>query len=261
MDLKKLQKIELDMLLFLIRISEKYELNYIPMGGTLLGTIRHNGFIPWDDDVDVGFVRNQYEKFIQIILSELKDTPYELIAEFSNDDYGLAFSKLIDTRYIIEDKSNNNDVINNVFIDIFPYDKVPKCTVLQKVQYRRFQFWNIAILNRTNYIKKDKFLKKIFINIQSQFLRYSNINFMKKKREAALIKYSNYTHFDVTNFSARGFQKEYTHLEDIVSTKEVLFEGNLIKVPKGYDRILTHMYGNYMELPPEHDQVGRHVKS
>lgn len=259
MNIKELQKIELEMLAFIMKISKKYELNYILMGGTLLGTIRHKGFIPWDDDVDVGFIRDEYTQLLDILHEEIKGTPYKLVSEFSEKEYGLAFSKLVDTRYPLNDKSNRNNVIQNVFVDIFPYDKVVGTTFSQWIQFKKFQFWNIAILNKTNYKRKRKLLPSIIVKCQLILLSIYSVEKMKKKRERTLTQHAELlSGYNVTNFSARGFRKEYVSLKDISTFIDGKFDGIIVDIPSGYDNILSHMYGNYMELPPEYDQVGRH---
>ncbi len=92
--LKKLQKLELEMLLKIVDICEKNNITYYLFGGTLIGAVRHEGFIPWDDDIDLGMPRPDYEKFLEIAESELGEN-YDLLTPFKNPKYQFSFSKVI----------------------------------------------------------------------------------------------------------------------------------------------------------------------
>ena len=93
-ELKKLQKIELDILIEFDKICKKNNLRYVLVGGTLIGAIRHKGFIPWDDDIDVSMPRKDYNKFIKIQEKELNHNKYYFQSMETNDKFGLPFAKL-----------------------------------------------------------------------------------------------------------------------------------------------------------------------
>ena len=252
-----MQLIEKDMFDFVKAIAEKNDLQYILMGGTLLGCVRHHGFIPWDDDIDVGFDRIEYNRLLVILREEIKGTSYELITEFKSG-YGMAFTKLLDTRYFIHEKNSNHSISDNVFIDIFPYDHVPDNKFRQKIQYRQFQFWNVGILVRLGFDHDRSRIAKFLLTCHQIILIPFSTNFMKHARLRVLTSFTKNRDTDVSNFSSRGFNKELVRREDITEFIKGNFENERVWIPSGYDQILTHMYGDYMQLPPEDDRIGRH---
>ena len=119
---EKLKKIEIELLLSFIEITKKYNLKYFLLGGTCLGAVRHNGFIPWDDDIDVGLPREDYEVFLKVAQAEL---PENVFLQNGNTDpeYTLNFAKLRNSDTTFMEQSFKNYKINHgVYIDVFPLD-------------------------------------------------------------------------------------------------------------------------------------------
>ena len=122
--LKKLHIVEVEILDEIDRVCKKNNIEYFLIGGTLLGAIRHKGFIPWDDDLDVGMTRENYEKFINIAPNEL-DSKYYLDNFKTNTNCHLPFSKIRKNNTTMDEEATKN--FNNhkgIFVDIFPFDKL-----------------------------------------------------------------------------------------------------------------------------------------
>ena len=142
--IRKLQLIELDILKRTKKILDDNNLRYYMLGGTLLGAIRHEGFIPWDDDIDIGIPRNDYEKFLSIAQNKLK-YPYELqISKNSNGKY--YYARIVNNDYKLLRKVGYKDAIISCWIDVFPLDGVPDKKI-------NFKIWKCSA----------KFMYKLFI--------------------------------------------------------------------------------------------------
>ena len=135
-ELRQLQLVELDIMALFRSICEKHHLRYFMVGGTMLGAIRHKGFIPWDDDMDVGLPRTDYEKFIQIAPAELPEG-YDFLNYKLQSDYNRYFSRLVDTRVSVYNASNSKTIIEHAWLDIFPLDGMPTGKLRQKMQDRK----------------------------------------------------------------------------------------------------------------------------
>lgn len=252
-DIKKLWAIELNLLNQLKLICDKHNIKYFAANGTLLGAVRHQGFIPWDDDIDVYMLIDDYEKFTTIAAQELKDsTTYYLQVM-----HGM--TRIRDNRTTaitggdlnkLKDDSEHNC---GIFIDIFPlhyiYDN-KLLRIAQKFTLRFFQRIGVGykknLLLRTNPRKYWSFLfSRAFLlwNIFSIFYGYEQyLSF--QKRSFAMCKYSNL----VGSVSFWGIMNtNYIYPKQYFdSTVELAFENTTVSAPKEYDNILKKEYGNYM---------------
>ena len=159
--LKKLHEVEVEILDEFVRICKKQKLQYFLYYGTLLGAVRHNGFIPWDDDLDVAMPREDYEKFIKMAKEELNDNFY-IDNKDTNDEYYLNFTKLRKKNTIFEqDFQVNYDGPKGIWIDIFPIDESKKENSI-KLQIQ--QKLNYIIYSICHYKSGFFFIKKIINN-------------------------------------------------------------------------------------------------
>jgi lipopolysaccharide cholinephosphotransferase len=257
-NLDELKVIQLDMLKFVKKFCEKNNLKYYLCGGTLLGAIRHKGFIPWDDDIDIFMPMNDYKKFIELFNENEK---YRLLNPYKSKDYYYLFSKLIDNRtYLKEDDKPHIDEMG-VYIDIFPICGLPdnreeidkyitKINGLYKKHWHTFcKVWNYSD-------KKSKMIIKTIVKFPYYFL-----NRKKHIRQGILDLMEKY---DIEKSKYVGYilswyvEKEVTRKEVYDKTIQVEFEVEIFSAPAGYDEYLTNLYGNYMELPPVEKRVSNH---
>lgn len=253
-NLKKLHEVEVEMLDEIVRICDKNNLTYFLVGGTLLGAVRHQGFIPWDDDLDITMLREDYEKFIEIAKKELNPM-YMIDNKDTNDKYYLNFTKIRKVNTIFEqDFQADYDGPKGIWVDIFPVDEVKnKNSILGRIQkkinemiFSILHYKNGFIL-RKKYVKIKKLLgKAVFLknstllNIQDKILKLQN----NKKSKC-------YAHLA----SVYSYDREIFDKEDYVPAKKLLFEGKYYKVPNQYEKMLSQVYGDYMKLPPEDQRV------
>jgi lipopolysaccharide cholinephosphotransferase len=261
MEIEELVKLaQLDLLNELKRICDKNDIKYFLSGGTLLGAIRHNGFIPWDDDIDVGMLRKDYDKFIKCCSEELCNDYY--IHNWDNDEYSVQpFSKLkIKGTQYTEEISKNSKVDDGIFIDIFPYDNVPNNNFLRKIQSMKIKKYRKSLLIKGNIsIIGNSILKKIeyfpIVIYAKLHTRFS----LKKKMYKEMTRYNKKMSSKVTaHGGSYSYYKEIIDIEWINNRISHKFEKYEYSVPSKYDTILTNLYGNYMEYPPIEKRKGKH---
>ena len=253
--LEKLQNTQIEILKEIVRICEKHELKYFLIYGTLLGAIRHNGFIPWDDDLDIGMPRGDYKKFLEIAKAELSDS-YFLQNMETQKDYWLTFSKVRKNNTIFEEEAvvNMPDYIHKgIFVDVFPLDYVEK----KEGTLVHIQFVLSKAIIETLYYKAGVYKKSS--------LRYPVIDFVlgmfSKKtlgkiqtKIATLQKRKKATCFADFN-SPRAYEKAIYPIEYFMPPQGHEFAGETFQVPNTYDTYLRMVYGDYMQLPKEEDRV------
>lgn len=230
--IRKLQLRALDILVEIDRICTKHNITYILSSGTLLGAVRHGGFIPWDDDLDIEMTMKNFKKLIKVLPVELSDE-YQLQTHKTDIFYYFAFAKIRDKRTEIIEKHPLSKYyqMNGVFIDIFP------------IEYRNDSFHKISNRNIKNFIispikhmkNPEKYLKCMWFFIENiLFPIYKFISLFCPKSFGNPLGYS-YTDTRIKK-----------HLE---STMKINFEGKMFNSPVDYDEYLKHLYGDYMEIP------------
>jgi lipopolysaccharide cholinephosphotransferase len=259
--LEKIHKIQLEMALDVKKICEKYSIRYFIVAGTLLGAVRHGGFIPWDDDLDIGMLREDYEKFIEVSKNELSNDNF-LQNWNTEPKFALPITKIrrIGTKFV-EQNSAKVQINKGVYIDIFPFDQVPR-----KIMERRSQNIMTYVIKRILLIRQgyklwdDKdCLKKLLYKILKIASKMISVNRAKQILYKVMTKY-NYINSDyiVTHGGSYGYWKETINKKWIENLTSIEFEGHLFPCPNDYHNYLINMYGDYMKLPPESDRYNRH---
>jgi lipopolysaccharide cholinephosphotransferase len=264
LDLKELQKKELELLILFRDICDEHQLTYYISGGTYLGAIRHKGFIPWDDDVDVAMPRKDYDKFVKIapelFQGEKKFWHYSTVSESKRPN-----SRLVDYSTKIMNNSWKIPRAEPIWIDIFPLDGLPKSSIKSNIHKVRLLFLKVMV-GFANYenIQDNKpgrpWHERFLLWINNTFSIGKKLNLYKQYDvlENALRKYSNESSEVYFNFHGAYrfnsiFNKKTIYGEGI----SLEFEGTQFNAPKNYDEYLKQIYGEYMELPPE-DQRNKH---
>lgn len=260
-ELRKLQMVEFDMLVELDRICRKHKIEYFLSGGTLLGAIRHNGFIPWDDDIDVMMRRDHYNKFIEVQKKELDKKKYFFESIETDPECGMIYSKIKrkGTKYV-EYSSDKDDTRTGIWIDVFPIDCVKKDNFWSQLNWRRVYCLKMILLKKYGHLKKMEDKKKNYIikiiGIVSLFynkkrLRKRIVKIMTKYNDKETSKYTSYAGV----YPGKEIFDKYFFDEKI----EHEFEGKKFFIPKNYDPYLKQFYGDYMKLPPKEKRVAHPV--
>lgn len=251
---------QLDLLTELHRICQKWSIPYFLIGGTLIGAIRHNGFIPWDDDIDVGMLRVDYERFCQACQEEL-DPAYGLY-DWDNDPCSpLPFRKLrIKGTHYQEPMSAGSGVNDGIFIDIFPYDNAPDSEFLRKLQAGQIYLVRKLLVLRCDFsIHNGSTVKKILYGMLKFLSRIRSVPAWKKTCRKLMLRYNDQPTRRISNMcGAYSYRREMMDRALVLEQVEHVFEGGMFNIPAGYDAFLRGVYGDYMQLPPESQRVGKH---
>lgn len=252
-----IQQVSLDILKDIHSFCKKENIKYSLAYGTLIGAIRHKGFIPWDDDVDIMMPRPDYERFIKTYQSA---KGYELLPE--GGESMIAMARVYDTRrtYVTMNVSPwcKKDV--GIWIDIFPIDGAENDRILFKK--RVDQIYNLWIRNfyyrsiQIPYNTKKNILQKLKLFVKRIiWKKYDTVSRHIKLQKKIIYGSTDY----VTSLSVPECkEKEYYPISYFKEYIEVEFEGNNFLSIKEYDKFLNYVYGDYMKLPPEEDRKPKH---
>lgn len=261
-ELKKIQKLELDCLEAIISVCEKINVEYFLIGGTTLGAVRHGGFIPWDDDIDIGMTRKNYDKFL-LEADKYLPSKYHLQTPKKSEKCPYFYSKVrIDGTEFVEYCNHKVDMHQGVYVDIFPFDEVPDDELenikqfnnIQKLM-RRFSLRQSPDISSEPITKRDK-LKANLRRIIHFMCKWQSYNKLILKLENEFIKYNGTGQSSVACLNYPIRKTEYIKLDDLYPLRDYKFENIVAKIPNNYDRYLKTHYGNYMQLPPENKRFG-----
>lgn len=263
-DIKKVQEVELEILLEFDRLCKEHGIKYQLCSGTLLGAIRHKGFIPWDDDIDVCMLREEYMKFLDISNENL-DKRYFLQTNETDKNYNCQFAKIRKNHTIfMQEIVKETNIHQGIFIDIFPFDNVKINNILGKMQRIVLNF-----ILRLNYFR----LKQLVYNTSNNIIRYLKliIHYLMKIIPKSLLDNLTLKIMSVFNGQDTKYVGELSlslskNLYDrftiekriFYDTIEWEFEGHKFPVPREYDYVLTKNYGDYMTPPPLEQQKPHH---
>lgn len=251
---------QMDLLIELDRICRKQGISYFLTYGTLLGAIRHNGFIPWDDDLDVGMRWDHLEAFCKACETEL-DAEYFLHSYATDPRSPHPFYKLKirNTHYPekLAEKSGMND---GIYIDIFPYDSVPQGKFAQKRQkLETYLLYKILLLRCDFDLAGQSKVKKVLYGTLKFLSRIRSLDSWHKAATRARTRYNDGTAEYVTNmYSGYDYEREAVPCQMLDTVITHTFENGEFAVPAEYDKFLRQIYGDYMQLPPEEQRVGGH---
>lgn len=229
------------------RICKKHNIPYVVFCGTALGAVRHQGFIPWDDDLDVSMLRSDYERFLQVAPKEIKEQ-YYLQAEFSEHWY-MHFSKLRknNTTFLEKFYPKDKKMHQGIYIDIFPCDNASDKEWVRKLQFYASRIALAKTIYKRGYESSSK-KKKFFMACCSllPIKPFHSFAMGAKKKNSKCV----HTFLSCTSRYKKGIYQRTWFTE----TVEMQFENMKVPVSAHYDKLLTVLYGNYMELPSEEDR-------
>lgn len=257
-ELKTVQELALGALVEFDRICRTNSINYALYGGSLLGAVRHKGFIPWDDDVDVVVMRSDYDKLIDICRYQLNHQYFWQSHETENTWYRL-FAKIRVNNTVFKELAHcDHNVHQGVYIDIFPMDSLPESSFLRKKQYYMFKFWNAGVSCKYINIQNKEGKRKALARLAKLAFFPFSLSYVYKKAEKTAKLYYGSDNSDIIPFMSRFGEREIFSRSLFENTKDTMFEGHMLKIPTEYDYILRQIYGDYMQFPPEDERVSRH---
>jgi len=254
------KRAQMDLLYELDRICKKWDIPYFLIGGTLIGAIRHGGFIPWDDDIDVGMLWEDYARLKEACRQDL-DPAYMLHDWESDPASPHPFSKLkICGTHYSEGLAADSEMNDGIFIDIFPYNNTPDNKLLRKVQAAQVAVIRKILLLRCGFdLSGDRIGRKILYGALQFVSRIFSVDKWKRIFTGVEQRYNKMSTATVTNMGGSySYERESKPRAILEKTTTHKFEGGIFSIPEDYDTFLRSCYGDYMKLPPEAQRVGRH---
>lgn len=247
---EQLKKAQIKIAKEIKRICEKNNINYFLDAGSMLGAVRHKGFIPWDDDMDIGMLDKDYQKFLQLAPKELGEEffldNYEL-----DKDYGLVFSKLRLKDTIYKERLGSKTAKHQeIFVDIFPYINRPENEKKRRIQSNKLRILSQIFMAQSGFhlwdgnkgISKIKFLPIVILaRILDKDMVYRRIYKLSKCEDSKIVGVHDGISYHYWFYNAE-YLKEFIDMQ---------FENEVFRIPAKYNEILTITYGeDYMQLPP-----------
>ena len=255
LQVKKIQSCLLIIIKEIKRVCEKNDIPYFMLAGTLLGAVRHNGFIPWDDDMDIGMLRADYNRFVEACEKDLDHEKFFLQRMETDPGFGKFYIRiLLNGTYLDYKYIKNTNTKKALFVDVFPYDSIPNSKILQKKQSVITSFALRLLKKKLKYgiecftlggklelLLTPFFSKKTLIRMYNKEMQRYNENQDTKYINCANAGY--------------GYFKEILQRKWITDTREFQFEDLSLPGTVHYDEYLTHLYGDYMTIPSRENQI------
>ena len=260
LDIDEIKEVELGVMDYIHNICKEKGINYSLAYGSLLGGVRHRGFIPWDDDLDIALKRDQYDKLYQTILED-NNSIYKVVSWENDSRYPYPFYRVYDSRTVYENNYIQNGIELGICVDVFPFDdyKDVNKEITKLDMYRRLSVYTLYGIRN-----KEAGIKNIVRYLMLVVFRLTRVKTWNKKLN------------DCSRVPVDGEYIDYLMESKKYSTKidakaldgviECKFEDRVYNIPKDYDHILTTIYGSdYMEIPPlekriQHDDFVAYIK-
>lgn len=258
--LRKLQLKELESLLFFKDFCKKNELRWYLLGGCVIGAVRHKGFIPWDDDIDIIMPRPDWERMLKLWKEQVDSERFLMLKTDEGEIFtGNTFATLVDTSAtMVKENQKNIDVPHGIVTDIFPIDGCPDSKIERYMQYMWALIYSLFI---TEFVPEKHggfiaFCSKIMLSVfRSRKIRTKIWKFAEKQ----LKKYDFETYEYSTELYAGPYYMKKKYPQKAFAKETYLeFENMMLPVMQGYEEYLSTAFGEYMELPPEEKQVPHH---
>lgn len=255
LDINDLKRIELEILVKIDAFCKLHNISYFLDSGTLLGAVRHKGFIPWDDDIDILMPRDDYERFKNLFAQE--SSRYKVLSYDTCDDYYYLFCKVVDTNTVlVEDLGRNKITDFGVYVDIFPIDGLPDNRIakwfIRKKLWLLRAMWDDSLLSKP---RKSGLRRKIRYSV-SRLVGWHKLCKMIDNS----VKKWNYKNVKYCGNIIAASKIDRQVRSEVFRSKVLLsFEGKQFYAPIGYKEYLTELYCDYMQLPPKEKQISNHV--
>lgn len=236
--LREVQQKELQILLEIDRICRKHSLTYYLIGGSALGALRHGGFIPWDDDVDIAMPRDDYGRFLEVCSTELSDA-YFLQTHATQPNYPYPFTLVnLNNTTFIRSRLRRLRMHHGISVDLFPLDGLPRHRLFQVAEVRLVEFLKSLIIVRRLPLGLSPWITRWRCALIEWIM--SRVSLRRANKWANIV----------------GGLREIMDREVYGTPRLADFEGHKLPVPNQCERYLTIMYGDYMKIPPVEERRG-----
>lgn len=260
LDIDEIKEVELGVMDYIHNICKEKGINYSLAYGSLLGAVRHRGFIPWDDDLDIALKRDEYDKLYQAILED-NNSIYKIVSWENDSRYPYPFYRVYDSRTVYENNYIQNDIELGICVDVFPFDdyKDVNKEITKLDMYRRLSVYTLYGIRN-----KEAGIKNIVRYLMLVVFRLTRVKTWNKKLNDCSKAPVDGEYIDYLMESKKYSTKiDAKALDKVVEFK---FEDRIYNIPADYDHILTTIYGSdYMEIPPlekriQHDDFVAYIK-
>ena len=259
-DEQELKNIQIGILDYIDSYCRKNGIDYYLQAGTLLGAVRHKGYIPWDDDIDVSMKRDDYERFFESF-NKHADGPYKAIYYKNDPGYYMQFGKVVDTRTVMKEETNFKKEIG-VYVDVFPFDYLPSdIKSIKKLNNRIKPYRKALDIKTISPSPKRVWYKNLILRIGSFVLKPISCYWLIDRINSLARKYNegndktNIAGIAVLNYGLKEVHDSHCFNGHV----ELEFEGKKYNCPIGYKNVLKNTYGDYMKLPPVELRKSHHV--
>ena len=264
-DLRNVQNITVSVVKVFMELCEKYNLRYYFIGGSLIGVMRHQGFIPWDDDVDIGMPRKDYDRFLEILKTDMPEG-YGICNRHTDPNWHFNLSQFVDLESEITIHLAQKPRDAHVWIDIFPLDGLPaeekaRKRHVKKILMDRYLVQIAHISTQVDAHRKRPLKERLVIGFCKVIPVGKLINSDKvlDRMEGRLRKYDFDTSDYAANMLGRYREREVVPQKYFGTATFADFEGFPVAVPAMSHELLTALYGDYMQLPPEDKRESHNV--
>lgn len=255
---QEIKDIELGVLDYVVSMCQKHQLRYFLAYGTLLGAVRHKGFIPWDDDIDLLVPRPDYDRLLDLIKQD--NHPYFKALSMKDDGYYDEWGRVHDARTLVEE----HDVVpmrHGVWVDLFPMDGAPAEDKPARWRFTLLTRPRVAAIHTALPSHLGGGAKRAAMWLVWKFSRLMGYRFFLKRTDRLSRKHD-YDRSPFVGYLADYGSKKHIYPRALFdAVDEVSFEGRTLVAPADYDTLLTSLYGDYMKLPPEDKRVPHRMEA
>lgn len=256
---EQIKSVELMILDELDRICTKYDIHYMISYGSLIGAIRHKGYIPWDDDLDLCMLRKDYIKFKEVCKKEL-DSKFFYQSHDTDPEYYYLFDKIRMNNTIFKESFvSKYNIHHGIYIDIFPIDYLPQNIIDQNIQFIKFHFYRTGVMTKYLMLEARTGKKKYIFSILKLLYSFFSLEYLYNGAHKEACKYNDKKCLKATNFFSPYHRKDTFDIDFYTNLTKHIFENRYVWIPQRYKEYLTKIYGDYMKLPPLEERNTRHT--
>lgn len=257
LSLREVQLMQLELIKEVDKVCLENNITYYLIAGSCLGAVRHTGFIPWDDDIDIAMMRSEYERFLKLFDDKFNTEKYFLQNYNTDAEFTPALSRICIKGTLLDVKPERHyKTCKNTYIDIFPLDNVPDDPELRELQKKNIRIIRRLIAVKQYRLYRDSRLEYIIKRTVSLVLRVIPLGYLQRRLVEEMTRCSSYATSKVCSMASGYSYDRQSMNRDVYGTPiRVLFEGVELNAPEHTDEYLRSLYGENYMTPPTKDKI------